>query len=217
MKKLSKIFLVILLYSSVTFTASADDYNFNAAHDRWHNFAENAMKSAQKIVDYNKPAFEVKLTKQERYYNDEFFGTGTSPVIYKRVWAKDKTIVTGWATANKKFHADYIETIDPDVIFMGGVHVGGSIRDLEKLFGTSINAINESTKTGIIYGSSQSEEPWWTLITHKNGIITEIRSQRVDEWPGGFPIPDSSKANNFMVNKRRQMGIPAPVQAFDDN
>ena len=47
MKKILKIFLVILLYSSVIFTASADDYDFDAAHDRWHKFAENAMKSAQ--------------------------------------------------------------------------------------------------------------------------------------------------------------------------
>ena len=200
----------LVLCASTAFGA----YDWDVAYHKWGSFNKNVMKLADEIVVNNRHAFEIQFTKKERSYDDEYHGKGMTSAVWRRVWAKDKTIVSGWATANKKFVADSIETIDPEFVFAGGVHVGGSIKDLEKFFGASISEINESERSGIIYGSSQSGDMWFTLIMHKDGIITEIHAVNERDWPGGFPVPDSQKANDFIKNKRIQMGLPASVSPW---
>ena len=140
-------------------------------------------------------------------------GTGMSPVVWERVWAKHKTIVTGWATSNKKFHANWIETTDPEFMFMGGVHVGNSIKELESTLGISINRLNETKKTDRLYYIPLGYEYDNDLISiyHQNGIITKIEVVIINEWPGGFPVPDSEKAGLFVQKKRKEMGIPEPI------
>ena len=186
---------------------------FASASQKWEQFSENTMNFANNIVANNKYALEVKFTKKERYYSDEMFGSGTSPVTHFRVWAKHKTIVTAWATSNKKFHAEMIQTVDPEVIFAGGVHVGGSVRDLEKFFGLPVAKFNTSEKPGVIWGTSGSEGGYSILIYHKNNIITAI-SSTYTQFPGDLPVPESKKVDNFIEKTRKQMGFPALIDPY---
>ena len=122
--------------------------------------------------------------------------------------------MSAWATANKKFQANLFETIDPEFVFVNGVHVGGSTKNLERYFGTGIANVNESNKPGIIYGSSQSEAGFMVLIMYNSkGIITKISVSSID-WSGDFPVPTSEKAQSFITKIRRDMGIPENPEPF---
>ena len=207
---------VFLLLHSV---AAFGEYDFDLAYKKWEKFSENVLSFAGRIVANNKPAYEHKLTRKERYYNGDMFdmfGKGNSPVMWLRVWAKHKTIVTAWATSNKRFEADHFETVDPNFVFLNGIHVGSSIRDLERYFGTSLSNVNESSKPGVIYGSSQSEGGFMVLVTHNKGIITKIAVSML-YWAGGFPVPNSEKVELYITSARKKLGIPESPAPFDYN
>ena len=91
--KLKRLIKALFLFAFILFPAVAfSAYNFELAYPKWEKFSESVFNFAAQIISNNKPAYEQRLTKSERHFDDEFVGTGTSPVIWQRVWAKNKTI-----------------------------------------------------------------------------------------------------------------------------
>ncbi len=178
----------------------------NTVLSKWEDLSKEAFTLAAKIIASNKPAFEHKLTRQERTFDSDFLGKGTSPVRYERVWAKEKTIVTAWAVSDKHFLANSITTADPNFSFCG-IHTGSTVKDLENYFGAPVSTFNEVDTPGIIWGSTQSEEGFMILINHKDDIITQISVSTID-WTGGFPVPISEKIHEFVADAMNKMNMP---------
>ena len=122
------------LSSSRTERAKAEAFN-----GKMELLVRDVGKLADQIAAYNKPAFEVRLTREERQYQE--MGEDnyrTSRILYNRVWAKDKTLVLGEARGDKRFYATFLTTIDPEYSFVGGIRVGAGTKILENFFGDSI-------------------------------------------------------------------------------
>ena len=86
--------------------------------------ARDLEKLGNNIATYNKPVFEARLTRKEREYADEWDegSVRLSPIVWNRVYAKDKTVVVGLARKNKQFFVASLKTRDPAFVFSGGIH-----------------------------------------------------------------------------------------------
>lgn len=165
----------------------------------------DVQKLADKIAAFNKPAFEAQLTKKEREYWDMGFDEDEvliSPVLWSRVWVKDKTLVFGMAKKDKKFRATYFATTDPEFVFLGGIRVGASIKTLEKFFGVSVDVLkDEGIKGDLIIGPQfdGTDGKWATIfIVYNKGLITEITADFTNDESSSVY---SKKAGNFAKDK----------------
>lgn len=194
-----------------------DAYSDNKALSQKIQSLQNKLKKlcdefqefANKIATYNKPVFEVQLTKKEREMFYEENAGEYSPTIWNSVWAKDKTIVLGCAPKNKKFVALFFKTSDPDLSFSNGIRVGASSEVLERYLGDTLINIgyvkgNKITLTGPVdieggYIGS------FVTITCVDGVITEISLN----GGGGASIEGdiSKKALDFANKKAKEMNI----------
>ena len=216
MKKL--LFALMLMGIILSAASEVLAVSHAAISAKWERLNESIMRLAEQIAQNNKPAFETRLTKKERSYDDDYFGTGMTTAVFSRIWAKDKTIVSGWANADKNFHAEFIATTDPLMNFAGGIRVGANVKVLEKFFHASLNEIREKDVNGnyihgnnIVYGGSESDSDLWCVyISYKNGVITEINAMN-KAWPGGFLVPFPSRVEAFYKKMRRQLGFPKSV------
>ena len=162
-----KFFLIVLLqivFVSRSF-AWMDVYTYNDFYKydvepKIDAFCKNVLSKAEDIISFEQPLLKVHLTQSERYFSKEsmeFFGIPDdgkpitaqySSVIWIGVWCDGKTLVKGWAKEDQKFHVDYIYTIDPQIVFMGGIHVDVDTTTVQKFFGANVYDI--SVKLGVI-------------------------------------------------------------------
>ncbi len=196
-----KIFTALVL--CVMFLCPAVGYELT----RLEKFEFSLADTARKILNYNKPAFEVKLTKDDRKYTIE--GTSRRRLarsLWNRVCAKDKTLVVGAGNNDPANTVPcYFVTEDPELIFVGGIRVGASVKVLEKFFGKSINNMNDyGDDTHILWGTADEDWSDGYRITHENGIITRIET---NGWSRDEPITDRTK--NFVKKKAAELGISA--------
>ncbi len=206
----------VLLFSTQVFAASYDSIN-----NKLTALERDVRKMADGIAAYNKPIFEVQLTKKERTYVDwETEEKALTGVIWNRVWAKDNTVVLGSADKNKKFGSLMFKTTDSKKTFSGGIHVGSTTGDLERFLGAPLNtvakALNEMTNgravitqgnkitiTGPVQETDAPEDPLIT-ISCVNGMITEISMSWTDADLEGCI---SQKALNFANQRAKEMGM----------
>ena len=121
-----------------------------------------------------------------------------------------------WAKANKKFEANSISTIDPNLTFVGGIRVGNNVKVLESFFRASLREINGTDKVGVVHGSSHSDltDGWYVCVSHKDGVITEIHAFR-GAWSNG-PVPlFLDRFLTFTKKMRRQLGFPISVSPYE--
>ena len=194
------------------------------ASARWEAFAESLSDLAQKIITHNKLVFETKFTRQER--SDALEGPdmpdprslherGLANEILDRVWAKDKTLVMGAAERDKRFYAYYMETRDPDLVFLGGIRVGADIDVLEKAIGMPLRQQDEKSiiviKPGEISLNLETTFGNYIQVRHKNKKITEI------EWIfSDSSRPSSQKTVTFVNKKKAEMGLSASMTMLPD-
>ncbi len=226
MKKVTLWLLVVsclIVSIEPVFARAFEDLDYMFFGDRKDIFliADSVEKLAKQIAQYNKPVFEVKLTKKERqYYDMDVMGDYvpyTSSIIWNKVCAKDKTVVLGIAGKDKKFYPLYFKTADPKFSFAGGIHVGSSVQDLERFLGYKVTKKTVpkhtlySKKGNIIFFAgpveleSDAEFPI-AVIKCENGRITEI----FYDGTGGRSNPDgiiSKKALDFANKQTRQLGL----------
>ena len=125
---------------SSTHKSKTNASSIEAATEKLDELGNSLRDLAKKIVVDNKPAFEAKLTRKEREYDE--YGDGESislaEITVSRVWAKGETIVTGHGYPNdRRFYENSISTTDSSLIFAGGIHVGARVETLEKFLGVS--------------------------------------------------------------------------------
>ena len=144
------------------------------------------------ILAYNKPIFEVTLTRKERTCED-FQGTYLSTIMYNRICAKNKTIVISTAEKDKKFSTTLIITGDLDfppknvkaqnnpllesiMKNYDGIYVGANISVIERFAGISVQNISriQKLKDGFIKPEYIEYYLGRTYIAYKNGTITEL-------------------------------------------
>lgn len=189
--------ILLIICCNTCFAADGNRYAFDRVWRMREPLMNSIKKLAQNIADHNKPALEVKLSKSERYNEMD----GWISVRWLRTWAKDKTIVQGWAGTDKKFYADCLDTADPNMIFAGGIHVGASIRVLEKYFNAPINQL--AFRQGIIHTDPSSEFGDSLTIFYKDGKITEIFANWDDD-----SSHYSIKVRKFYNSSRQRLGFP---------
>ena len=170
---------------------------------------------AEKIVAYNKPAFEVQLTKKEREYYPMGFGDDgetqppLSSIMWNRVYVKDKTLVFAAAEKNKKFTVFSFITTDPAYVFNRNIRVGASAKVLERYFGDTLKNMGDSKgKKTTLYGplidGVDGSYPF-VLITCEKGIITQIEADfRLGE---GDVEVISKKAEKFVERKKKELSF----------
>ena len=186
-----KKFKIILSLFLVLFSVQVLAATYNRINDKLFTLEQSVRKVADSIAAYNKPIFEVQLTKKERTFVDwQTDEKSITSVIWNRVWAKDKTITLGSAGKDKKFGSLLFKTTDPMKSFAGGIHVGPTTRELEKFLGASLDGIakalnpminnravvtsgNKTIITGPVQETDAPEDPL-IIITCSNGVITEI-------------------------------------------
>ena len=193
---------------------AADAYRkrWDAFNERAEILAEDVRKLADQIAAFNKPLFEAKLTTQERKYyemGDDNIGS-ISPILWNRVYAKDKTCVLGIAGKDKKFKATYFVTADPKLVFLGKVHVGMTTEELERFFNDSMSnmAYEGKTATWVSAPSIDGTDGHFPTVDlfYKNGIVTEIAAYYLAGNDDAY-LCTSEKAEKFMENKLKQMGL----------
>ncbi|MBR2208518.1 MAG: hypothetical protein IJ859_06880 [Synergistaceae bacterium] len=215
MKKML-VLVLVAFYSAIYLSPCFAFYeNFNSQKAERFNkkmeaLTKNFSEFASKIVNFNKPIFEVRLTRKEREYTE--WGEDDKPLLSKvewnRVYAKDKTLVLAYSWREKKFGTLIFKTNDPNFDFRG-LRVGADVKVLEKFFGDSIRNIghvkgNSVTIYGPYYGPS-GELPETLSIICVDGIITEFI------YDLGFGITRdgliSKKAVNFAEKTAKEMGL----------
>ena len=178
------------------------------------------------ILNYNKPAFEVKLTKKERTVPEDDYDDPSdpntkmilSPVMYSRVCVKGRTIVVGSAGKDKKFTADFIITGDPgfpskskeatdnpNLTNYDGIYVGARVGIIEKFVGISAQTITKiqqqefsEKQPGIINLDPTSFV--FANLAYKDGKITELHHSN------GYAL-HSPKAWDFARKKVKELGF----------
>ena len=169
------------------------------------------------ILKYNKPAFEVKLTKEERTVPEDDYDPNTkmilSPVMYSRVCVKGRTIVLGSAGKDKNFTADFIltgepgfpskskeATDNPNLTNYDGIYVGARVGIIEKFVGISAQTITkiQQQEDGIIIFEAAS----YVIIrlAYKDGKITELYHHN------GYAM-NSPKVWDFADKKAKELGL----------
>lgn len=158
------------------------------------------------ILAYNKPALDVKLTRNERLVPEDEYDDSPnakkilSDIMYSRVCVKGKTIVLGVAGKDKKFRTKAIITGEQD--FPPGNHsikVGTNISVIERRVGMSAENISkfQGGKNGIINADPNSFI--FADIAYRNWKITELY------FMNGYPIA-SQKAYEF-AKKRPEIWV----------
>lgn len=199
-KKVMSFFMAMCILLCASSMACAAGPNYSAVDKvarRGMDLIKSLERLGDQIVANNKHAFEVQLTRSER----EVFDDEISSVMWNRVWAKDKTIVTGESGRNKKFYATSLVTADPKMVFAGGIHVGASTEVLEKFFNAPLREI--AYRPGVIYNPAESDydaESFY-IFYDGNGRITEIYAR----W--GIFGPRSTRRDNFIKKTRQQLGF----------
>lgn len=173
------------------------------------------------ILKYNKPAFEVKLTKKERTVPENDYDDPSdpntkmilSPVMYGRVCVKGRTIVVGSAEKDKKFTADFIITGDPgfpskskeatenpNLTNYDGIYVGARVGIIEKFVGIPAQTITkiQQQQAGIIDLDPTSFV--FTRLAYKDGKITELH------YHDGY-ARNSPKVWDFVEKKVKELGL----------
>ncbi|NLL37645.1 MAG: hypothetical protein GX256_09025 [Fretibacterium sp.] len=191
---LAGIALCILTFTTAAFAERGDYDAFKRCQPKLRVFVKSLRQLADEITLYNKPAFTTKFTHEERFNDYADF----PEAIWSGVWAKDKTIVGGWAGSNKKFQPDLFITIDPELTFAGGIHVGASTNVLEKFFDAPLEQI--SYKPGMCWTGDEFGGGEGFVIFYENGVITEVFST----W-GHTPYSDKSGA--FIKKMISQLGF----------
>ena len=164
----------------------------------WETIRDSIIAVGRNILTYNKPAYETKLTQQERRISKRKL----SDKLWDKVCGKDKTLVAGAVLTNKRFGPECVMTKDPELVFVGGIRVGASTSVLEKFFGVPLDQIDMSSAKDEIVWSSAGED-WIESISflHKNGKITQISWSFVDEYP------TSTKTRAFIKRKVKELGL----------
>ncbi len=185
------------------------------------------------ILNYNKPAFEVKLTKKERTVPEEYYDDPSdpstkmmlSPVMYSRVCVKGRTIVLGSAGKDKKFTADFIVTGDPgfpskskeatdgpNLTNYDGIYVGASVGIIEKFVGISAQTITEiqqqeisKKQPGVINLNPASFE--FVNLAYKDGKIVELH------YHTGYGV-NSPRAWDFVWKKVEELGLTTTLADY---
>lgn len=213
-KKFLLAFIPVILLISPIFSAESD-YPID------EQFTESIAKFAQNIMNHNEHAFEQKLVgKQLEFSEWESNVTKRYRAGWNRVWAKGKTITVGTAMNTKKeFHLDYFITADPDYTFAGGIHVGSSVRDLERYLktkllnrpsdynGGNLGALDVHVRPGYInfYYYEFTGADRFLKFFYSNSIITQI-----GYFEGGYfatPYSMSKKTEAFVKSKMKSMGL----------
>ncbi|MBQ7578194.1 MAG: hypothetical protein IJT21_08020 [Synergistaceae bacterium] len=223
LKKFCLVLLCALVCSSPVHAFgiySFDNYNqWEHFDQRMIVFMQDVLKLANNIAAFNKPIFETKLTRQERKWFDMGDDEGEyTPIIYNRIWAKDKTLVLGGARSDKKFHASSFITVDPEIKFTGGIHVGASTRVLEKFFGKSLASMTQNNNgvTSVELMVNDATEPPLcdVRIIFKNGVITMIKFDSSLDMRETGQIADkwmfAKSTMSFARKQAQKMGFPAP-------
>ena len=196
MRKVFLLFLFALCVGMCVQTAFAFydmDANMSQAEEKKAEAFQHKMESLQKeiqalafkIAEFNKPAFESQLTKKERSYEELYENPDNlnrkyvSPIVWNRVWAKDKTVVWGEAAKDKKFKAVDFVTVDPELVFSKVIRVGATTKDLERFFNDSISNIgkvngNKIVLTGPYWGASGFPVAPLLNIVIQDGKVTGI-------------------------------------------
>lgn len=182
---------------------------------------DDLQELGNNILNYNKPAFEVKLTKKERTVPENYYDDPSdpntkmilSPVMYGRVCVKGRTIVMGTAGKDKKFTADFIITGDPgfpskskeatdnpNLTNYDGIYVGARVGIIEKFVGISAQTITkiQQDEDGIINLDPTSFI--FTDLAYKDGKITELHHSN------GYAL-NSPKAWDFARKKAKELGL----------
>lgn len=154
--------------------ASPVEFWEDVFYGKCDDIEKELMSLAKRIVTYNKPA-----SGPERSRNREY-------VWYKK-WEKYGTVVCQASDKkNGKYYLYNIKTTDPKMAFVGGIHVGASVKVLEKYFEGCLN--RPATERGKSYecdfnnrlNSSGTGNIGWAdddmsfEIHYKNGVITSI-------------------------------------------
>ena len=204
------VFAIYDVFSNYDVVSRAEEAKIQAYNKKAEVLLKEIQAFADKIAAYNKPAFEAKLTKKEREYEewgDE--GTSLSFIMWNRVYMKDKTCVFASAGKNKKFTASYFATTDPAFVFGSNIRVGAGTKVLENYFGDTVKNIGVTQGKSItLYGPMtvgvDGHFPIFAIAC-ENGIITQIRADLM----GGTEEVDacSQKAVNFADSKMKQIGF----------
>ena len=182
-------------YSKEEFSASELGYSID----------RDLSELAQSIIAYNKPAFEIKLTKKERMVEDED-GKYVTPFMYNKVWVKGKTIVIGIATEDKSFAALNIITAEPGfppenknkTEKVPYICVGQDVSVIENYAGTSVQNVSE--EEGHIHFDTLNFT--FVDLKYKNGKITEIQK---NDFNNGESV--AKRTWDFAKKKAKQLGL----------
>ena len=157
-------------------------------------------KFANQIVANNQHTFETKLT-----YNETHYGGMTLDLEYGRVWAKDKTIVIGFAGSDKRFTARTVMTADPKFKFANGLHVGMDMKALKKALKLSNKEFNYYMKmdNGNIGDADDLGGAYRYEVICEKGKAAIIYSNF-------GALPASRTIINVVRQKRKELGFPCP-------
>lgn len=226
LQKILRICLLFFVYMSIVSCSYAwmdvNAYNDFYKYDvepRIDVFCKDVLIKAKDIFSFQRPLLKVRLTQAERYFSKdsmEFFGergdgkpvtSQYSGVIWLGVWCDEKTLVKGWAKEDQKFHVEYIYTRDPQMLFIGGIHVGASTTVIERFFNARIQDI--SVKNSIIrypfLGNDDFSVPVLEL-TYDKGVI-----ECIEVWDGYVPhdnvpvVPRISNIDDFVSIKTEEL------------
>ena len=234
---IKKIFVIIFLFSFCRKCCAKLDFDYDFYSKKVEPIldviCENVMREAERIVITKKPSLEIMLTKEERHYSKddmEFFGSVDeelreqySGVLWRAVWFDGKTLIEGWAKADKKFHANSIYTIDTEMIFRGGIAVGKNISILEKFFSLKLGEI--SYEKGIvghletIYANDNVFAVCVFIKFNSKNIITQIKAFNNNVYDDAVPVvPNSSqKINDFVEQKTKELDFYSDLYNIEDN
>ena len=210
--------LVIILLTFCTKTAftneMVDNSKIEYIESRLYIIYESAMNFASEIIAKNKPIFLTKFTDDERYISEdtaEFFDTqpGYSEAIWRGIWLKNGTIITGWAKEDKIFYADSFETKDVELTFPGDIRIWGNTNLLENFFGGRLDEISIVEKgfvESIALLGTDTLGPFVSIEYNSDGKIIHISANNgyTDKIPSGF-IPASQKADDFHKKLLKQL------------
>lgn len=207
MKKFVPVILFVM-FCAASASAEYDMYSDNVKVSAFNAKIEALTSEVQKLGDritaYNKPVYEAELTDEEREYID-YDGEDYSPIRWSRVYAKDNTLVLGYAQNDKKFRAQVLITSDKEFKFAKNIHAGADEKVLEEFFGDSIKNMGRSRgKATELYGYyDDGPIPARVFITCEDGKITTIKY----EADCGPEFIASREALKFLKEKADEMNL----------
>ena len=212
-KFLLALVLVALSVSICCAWVTNDDYYAQYIEPKLDKICLDVLTKASAVISNNKPVLEVQLTREERYFSKdtmEFLGEERpkaqySGVVWRGVWVKGKTIISGWAKADRVYHVNYVYTLDKHLVFTGSIRVGAETSVLEKFFKARLHNISAE------YGSlGHLQEVFGgddvlalgLLIEYDNNTITSVMAINDYVYNDSVPlVPSCPKIDNFIKSK----------------